>query len=318
MNFQSPVQLRNALRDREADAGCAQRVAGCRRFTHHVSRFTRFAAFTLIELLTVIAIIGLLAAITTTTILHFRKGDSMLSATRMMLDGVAYARQLAISQHTTVFMVFVPTNFWANTPLYQNANARAALNPYPSELAKLTNALEKQLTGFTFISIRSIGDQPGQYTRRYLSEWHSLPEKAFIADWKFALTLTQTNPVGYNPNTGQPFPVTGFQITNVFPFPSEDTPYVIPPNSPWFSLPYVAFDYQGRLVMADGTPLGRDEYIPLAHGSVAIATDAKKNPIQSAPSVLEQPPGNSLDTSYNLIHIDWLTGRARLEHQQVQ
>ncbi len=70
------------------------------------------AAFTLIELLVVIAIIGLLAAMVGPTLNNFRKGDAMQAATRLMLDAVARARQLAISQHTTVFMVFVPAGFW--------------------------------------------------------------------------------------------------------------------------------------------------------------------------------------------------------------
>src|SRR5689334_13492974 len=69
-------------------------------------------AFTLIELLTVIAIIGILAAIVSPTLIHLRKGDAMLAATRQMLDDCGRARQLAISQRTTVYMVFVPTNFW--------------------------------------------------------------------------------------------------------------------------------------------------------------------------------------------------------------
>jgi prepilin-type N-terminal cleavage/methylation domain-containing protein len=276
-----------------------------------------YAAFTLIELLTVIGIIGLIAAVVGPSLTHFRKGDAMLAATRTMLAGVGRARQLAISQHTTVYMVFVPPNFWDST-LYPNATAYGNLPP--SEQAKATNILDKQLTGFTFVSLRSIGDQPGKNTPHYLAAWQSLPDKAFIADWKFKLGLNQTLFIT-DSASGQSFPVNRFSITNNIPFPSDDAPYLGLPNMPraYVWLPYIAFDYQGRLVSGNGQLLGRDEYIPLAHGSVSPAINsATKKPILGAPSIQEQAPGNSTNSAYNLIHIDWLTGRARLEHQQVK
>ena len=40
------------------------------------------------------------------------KSNAALSASRQMLDAVGRARQLAIANHTTVYMVFVPANFW--------------------------------------------------------------------------------------------------------------------------------------------------------------------------------------------------------------
>jgi prepilin-type N-terminal cleavage/methylation domain-containing protein len=69
-------------------------------------------AFTLIELLVVIAILGIMAGLTVPVLKNFAKSDATLGASRQLLDGVARARQLAISQRTTVYMVFVPQNFW--------------------------------------------------------------------------------------------------------------------------------------------------------------------------------------------------------------
>jgi hypothetical protein len=37
----------------------------------------------------------------------------------------------------------------------------------------------------------------------------------------------------------------------------------------------------------------------------------------NSPQVSENPPGNSTNI-YNIVHVDWLTGRARLEQQKVQ
>ena len=72
------------------------------------------SAFTLIEMLVVISILGILAALAVPALKNFGKSDVTISAARQLLDDVARARQLAMSQRTTVYMVFVPTNFWNN------------------------------------------------------------------------------------------------------------------------------------------------------------------------------------------------------------
>ena len=271
------------------------------------------AAFTLIELLVVIAIIGIIAGMVGPTLLNFRKGDAMLAATRLMLDGVARARQLAISQHTTVYMVFMPTNFWAD-PAY---NSGANLNLTQADKDAVTNLVEKQLTGFTFVSLRSIADQPGQPTARYLSAWQSLPDKAFIAQWKFNLGVNQSNVIT-DGNGGAPFQVTGFNTATNIPFPLAETRPYTPGTRSYVALPYIAFDYLGRLVTA--SPNADGEFIPLAHGSVAPAFDkVTRRPVFGSPSVQEQPPGNSgPGTAYNLIYIDKFSGRARVERQKVK
>ena len=77
-------------------------------------------------------------------------------------------------------------------------------------------------------------------------------------------------------------------------------------------LPYLAFDYRGQLVS------GRDEYIPLAHGSVLPAIDPNTKALQFGnPDVMEVPSGNSTNLSYNIVHINWLTGRAVLEYHKI-
>ena len=63
-----------------------------------------------------------------------------------------------------------------------------------------------------------------------------------------------------------------------------------------------------------------DAFIPLAQGSVLYArSGVERSPAMSAspPQILESPTGNSTNT-FNLVHIDWLTGRARLEHEVMQ
>ncbi len=272
-------------------------------------------AFTLLELLTVLAIIGIITAIALPTIQSFRP-DPTAVAGRQILDAVSRARQLAISQRTTVYLVFVPTNFW-NDPSY-NKNWTA------QDLRRASNLFDKQLIGYNFVSLRSLGDQPGRPTAHYLSSWRTLPDGAFIPLEKFfrrdltkpVLTIV-TNDSGGVQRTA--FRVLGFNTTTNIPFPYETT---APANStrPYIALPFLSFNYLGQLEN------GQNDLIPIAKGSVnfqrdpAIGVGAPVNPsiTYAAPREQPTPTGLMTNTSFQVVNIDWLTGRARLEHMEVR
>ena len=253
----------------------------------------------------VITILGILAGLAVPALKNLGKSNVNLGATRQLLDDVGHARQLAIANHTTVYMVFVPTNFWLS-PF--TGSSTWTNNLTTAQLSLAVNLVDKQLTGYTFITHGMVGDQPGSHQWNYLEPWKSLPDGTFISAQKFSGT-----------NLISSYAISEFNYTNSIPFPTA-TNSTAPPNA--VSLPYIAFNYLGQLTV-DGVNLaGAHEYIPLAHGSVSFGIDpSTKAPQLTAvnPSdVTEVPPGNSTGSSYNIIDIDPLTGRATLQFQKVQ
>jgi hypothetical protein len=118
-----------------------------------------------------------------------------------------------------------------------------------------------------------------------------------------------------------------FNVATNIPFPSEKgtnsyTARIV--------LPYVAFNYLGQLTFDGQSMADRDEHIPLSQGSVLpmtapgtkalvlLSTPPATPSVFGTPDVKEDPAGNSTNISYNIIHVDRLTGRAVLEYHKMQ
>jgi hypothetical protein len=266
----------------------------------------------------VIAIMGIIAAIALPSI-NALKPNAAAAASRQLLDAVTYARQLALGQRTTVYMVFVPPGFFNDTAYQTTFSAWS-----PNDQAVATNLLEKQLIGYTYVTLRSVGDQPGVSYPRYLTPWRTLPAGAYFAPAKFTpqgqvrsqvpVLRVYTNTASFTPVLA--YTVYAFNVTNNIPFPSETTKKAA--AGTWVTLPYIAFNGMGQLVYGDGTPNTQPEYIPITQGSAGIARDpTTKVALQVAPSPRDVPSGNTTN-NFNLVYIDQLTGRARIEHVKVQ
>jgi len=216
----------------------------------------------------------------------------MIASNRQFEDDLAYARQRAVADHTSVYVVFVPPTLVNYVPSGPAASDVALMTQY-------TNLLGSQYTTYALVSLRLLGEQPGRATPHYLTPWRNLPNGVFIARANFV-----------DPNVDGASSLAAFPTATVFPFPNAT-------NFPGISLPYIGFDYQGRLTYADGITRTFDAYIPLARGSIFYARNPNGGFVNSGADVQETPPNNSVTTS-NVLHINALTGRVKLETLQVQ
>jgi prepilin-type N-terminal cleavage/methylation domain-containing protein len=256
-------------------------------------------AFTLIELLVVVVILGVIAALGLPALKGIRKSQDMKVATRQLLDDLGFARQKAISERTTVYMVFA-------SPSIVDPTLFAALRTDRKAIQMYTNLARAQYLSYALYSERSVGDQPGRLNPRYLTEWKTLPEGVFIATNKFENWINRKPQFVNTPlSANRPF-----LPPRYFRFPHQQS------LTPW-PLPYLAFNWQGQLVYPEGwePQFDKDETIPLARGSIFFpqAQDGRF----LAADVQENPRDNSI-TTFNRVRINWLTGRARVERPEIQ
>lgn len=248
--------------------------------------------FTLTELLVVIGIIGLVTAIAIPASSNFGKSNAMIAAARQLQDDVALAKARAISTRSTVYMVFSAPGL----------GDQAIGQLVPAELARAyTNAATAQFQAYALFSERSLGDQPGFINPRYLTDWRFLPEGVFIDEVKFRDF----------PNPDDRFTETAILESRAFgyrffPVPTGDGPPV--------RLPYIAFNAQGQLISESFAGRYQDVSIPLARGTVDLSNDGGGSIVGSPKQI---PPGNSVNNHYR-VHVEWLTGRGRLDKPELR
>jgi hypothetical protein len=240
--------------------------------------------FSLIEMLVVIGIIIAIVGIALPNIRGFREGAEMEAASRQLIADLSLARARAINARTTVAMVFIPYDILEMSTAGYNGK----------EIDQIKQLQGGVYTQYALFAARRVGDQPGHNNPRYVTDWKTLPEKTFIAEYKFS--------------TNTPLPQFDYAL---FPLPFDTTTKAVP-------LPYVAFDYEGRPCKADGSRLdaGMDLRIPLARGAILYLRDITGGVKLDTFSIQEVPPNNSILTPNHIV-IDWLTGRARLERAEI-
>jgi hypothetical protein len=196
-------------------------------------------------------------------------------------------------------MVFAPPYvgqaFTRPSTIANNPQAKA-------ERTQLTNLFANQFSAYALIASRSVGDQPGRPTPRYVTEWRHLPEGTLFAPYKL---LPPTPASALADEYTRAFP------TNYFPFPRS--------SSALFPLPCIGFNAQGQLLSPG------DAILTLAKGSVFYGRLANGNlSLNTPPDVQLNPPINARlaaraqTNSFQFLRINWLTGRARVESQGVE
>jgi hypothetical protein len=259
-----------------------------------------------VELLVVMAVIGLLAAIGLPALRGIGRGTGMSSSVRQLLDDLALARLTAINGRTRVCVVFLPPVLPPRTPAQ-------FLQPYAADKRSyrtLLNAFDGQMSTYTILMERSVGDQPGQNRPRYVREWRRLPEGVVVAPWSF----DEMPPPANITLDDRYFP---FTYRRDLPFPITEPLFPARVREP---LPCLIFEPTGQLaqtwpwegaVTAPYYRRSRDRVVTLVPGSVLVGRDQN-----GVPTTVDLPPpqrkaGQAFEETRILV--SGLTGRASVE-----
>lgn len=152
-----------------------------------------------------------------------------------------------------------------------------------------------QYGGYALISSRTVGDQPGQSTLRYLTEWKPLPDGMLIPPAKYTATPAPPREFGLS-----------FDYAP-FTFPRAQSRKAGDVKAFTANLPFIAFDARGQLISL------RDQLIPLVRGTVFLprTQDGQLDLTRSAD--VQTIPVKLATNDFQVVRVNWLTGRAKVE-----
>ena len=298
--------------------------------------------FTLIELLAVLAIIGLIAALSLPALKGLGKSNSLTTTSRQLLDDLSHARQLALKNRSTVYMVFVPGDIWNH---YRSV--AKVTDPNAREIGKkaFNNAAAGPYSSYALLTRRRVGDQPGTDHWQYLTEWKSLPDGYIFPKAMFEVAAAKDYADKFPAPTNHVslLPLTLLPVAVAFPNDRDNLDLDLE-----FGMPAIAFDSFGRVISKEVPVNGSAAYgaaarsfngdliITFTEGSVFMPRDANGklivpgsagtlSTIDAVETSATRPePGvalaNRIQYAYvpNRIIISTLTGRARILKPRLQ
>jgi prepilin-type N-terminal cleavage/methylation domain-containing protein len=230
-------------------------------------------AFTMIEMLGVMAIIAIVIALSVPAMIGIGTAQGLTVGSRQLLDDMNLARQTAINNRASVYVLFVPPHLLTNTQTFKGQAYRQ----------------------YGFYSDRKVGDQPGVSHPALLSKWKVLPDKTLITPQKFGIEIGT-----YSTNIA----LRAFH-QKAFSFPKELIPGQKVDTEVVFQ--YLEFSPTGQLI----SERGQDAVIPLTMGRVFDDTFPDGR-IRQPDVVAFTSVGNTTNNPTH-IRIDALTGKARIE-----
>ena len=257
-------------------------------------------AFTLVELLVTVTLIAAFMAILLPAFKGLKGGSLSLSATTQLMADLHNARHMAIKSGSPVYVVFFPK--WKQfTAANYGTPLELLIVNYMTIVPTANRLLASQLTAYAFYATSALGDQPGQESRHFVSDWKLLPEGSHMPATLFDLSE------GRMPWAR--FPFLDNETKNNPDFKETDLLLkwpIKPAPGLYLRLPYIGFDGKGRLVGMD-SKLWPETTLKIAEGGILP-------PPLDANGMYEMKDTDEKETTigsstHNRLKISSLTGR---------